>query len=72
MRAECGEDFLTMVYMVRGAKESLLGLAAGEDLGMISIRPEWQQKWEIVGKLQETMKKTTEEGQLVSGGEMQQ
>ena len=46
MKAEYGEEIQAMVYIVRDAKESMLGLAA---LGIISIRLEGRQKQESVG-----------------------
>ena len=57
-QAECRESVCTMIYVVRGALEFLLGLSAGEALGIISIRPEGWKKKESVREIHETIKKT--------------
>ena len=40
LTARAGNTVETVVYVVRGAKESLLGLKDGEELGIIKIQPE--------------------------------
>ena len=40
LTARAGNTVETVVYVVRGAKESLLGLKDGEDLGIIKIQLE--------------------------------
>ena len=69
MQAKCRESVHIMIYVVRGAQESLLGLAAGEALGKIFIRPEARKKEESVREIHETIKRTVKEGQVVSGGQ---
>ena len=51
-----------MVYIVQGVKESLLGLAGGEALGIILIMTKGCWKQESVGEIHETVKKTVKEG----------
>ena len=43
LRAKAGKEVLTMVYVVAGETESLLGLKDGESLGIIKIKPEGEQ-----------------------------
>jgi hypothetical protein len=43
IRAECGQEVFTIVYVVEGETESLLGLKDAEALGIIQIKPEGHQ-----------------------------
>ena len=60
-----------MVYVVRGAKESLLGRRDGEALGIISIESKGFPPKDDVCRLQ-MMVKPVEEAVIVSGGQTQQ
>ena len=46
LKAQAGATITTMVYVVRGAKESLLGLKDGEALGIIKIQPDGHRQLE--------------------------
>ena len=68
LQAEFGESFYTMLYVVRGAQESLLGLIAREALGISLIRPDRQEKEKSVREIDETVKGTVKERQVASEG----
>ena len=40
IKAKCGEEVFTIIYVVKGETESLLGLKDAEALGIIQIKPE--------------------------------
>ena len=68
MTAGAGAKVDTIVYVVRGAKESLLGLKDGEALGIINIQPEG----EPVRRLDMFTKEAEPApGTVVSGGQTQ-
>ena len=68
MTARAGAKVDTIVYVVRGAKESLLGLKDGEALGIINIQPEG----EPVRRLDMFTKEAEPApGTVVSGGQTQ-
>ena len=68
LKARAGAQIITTVYVIRGAKESLLGLRDGEVLGIMKIQPEG----EMVRWLQMTVKEAKPlPGTPVSGGETQ-
>ena len=62
----------TIVYVVRIDQESLLGPKAGEALGIILIKLEGRKIEKSVREIQNTIKRTVKEGQVVSGGQTQQ
>ena len=69
LTAKAGAKVETIVYVVRGAKESLLGLRDGEALGIIRIQPEG----EIVRRLDMfTKEDIIADGEVVSGGKTQE
>ena len=66
LEAEAGAKLKTMVYVIRGVSECLLGKTDGVKLGIVEFRPEGT---ETVRKLSETYKKAIPEaGHEVSGG----
>ena len=69
MIAEAGAKVDTIVYVVKGAKESLLGLKDGEALGIIKIRPEGEQVRRLDMFTKE--KSSAAPGSVVSGGQTQ-
>ena len=65
--AEAGASIETIVYVIRGVSECLLGKTDAVKLGIITFRPEGAAQ--EVRKLSETMKKNIPEaGQVVSAG----
>ena len=68
MIAEAGAKVDTIVYVVKGAKESLLGLKDGEALGIIKIRPEGEQVRRLDMFTKE--KSSAAPGSVVSGGRL--
>ena len=69
MIAEAGAQVDTIVYVVKGAKESLLGLKDGEALGIIKIQPEGEQVRRLDMFTKE--KGSAAPGSVVSGGQTQ-
>ena len=70
MRSVSGAEVRTIVYVVRGQQQSLLGLRDGEALGIIEIKPEG--RYEMVGRVTPEYKLPPPgEGEVVSGGQTQ-
>ena len=66
LEAKAGAKLKTMVYVIRGVSECLLGKTDTVKLGIVKFRPEGT---EMVRKLLETYKKVIPEaGHVVSGG----
>ena len=61
-----------IIHIVRGAQESLLEHIEGEALGIILIKLEGRKIEKSVREIQNTIKRTVKEGQVVSGGQTQQ
>ena len=55
MVAKCGRQITTMVYVVKGKSQSLLGLRDGKALGIISIDPEGSYT-QMVGRVMDIKK----------------
>jgi hypothetical protein len=71
IRAVNGAKVKTMVYVVEGQKQSLLGLKDGEALGIINIQPKGASK-EKVNQLSSLKKKEPVQfGEIVSGVQTQ-
>ena len=69
LQARGGASVTTIMYVVKGAKESLLGLQDGEALGIIKIEPDG----ESVRRLEQVTKQPVPEKQeVVSDGQTQQ
>ena len=67
LEAKAGAKLKTMVYVIRGVSECLLGKTDAVRLGIVKFRPEGAA--EEVRKLSETYKKAIpESGQVISGG----
>ena len=71
MVARCGRQITTIVYVVKGESQSLLGLRDGKALGIISIDPEgsYTQK---VGRVTDIKKAELVKQGVVSGGQKQE
>ena len=70
MRSVSGAEVRTIVYVVQGQQQSLLGLRDGEALGIIEIKPEG--RYEMVGRVTPEYKLPPPgEGEVVSGGQTQ-
>ena len=71
--AQCGQVVNTMVYVVAGETESLLGLKDGEALGIIQIKPEGQEKNEedTVRQLYNMPRQEYPKSGVISGGQTQ-
>ena len=68
LKAKAGAQITTTAYVIKGAKESLLGLRDGEALGIMKIQPEGK----TVRQLNMTVKEAKSlPGAPVSGGETQ-
>ena len=71
LKAACGRRISTVIYVVKGESQSLLGLRDGKALGIISINPDGQFKQEKVNRVTKTKKfEAVVEGE-VSGGQTQ-
>ena len=67
LEAKAGAKIKTMVYVIRGVSECLLGKTDAVKLGIVKFHPEGAD--EVIRKLSETFKKAVPEaGQVVSGG----
>ena len=71
MVARCGRQITTIVYVVKGESQSLLGLRDGKALGITSIDPEgsYTQK---VGRVTDIKKAELVKQGVVSGGQKQE
>ena len=58
MTAEGGKSVATLIYVVKGECQSLLGLKDGKDLGIVRIRPQGFTKEEEVAQLSGVKKET--------------
>ena len=80
LKAQTGATITTMVYVVRGAKESLLGLKDGEALGIIKIQPDGHRQLEHAEAADTKIRRLdmvtnqdgAVEGGIVSGGQTQE
>ena len=70
LKARSGATLRTMVYVVQGQKQSLLGLKDGQALGIIEINPEG--KSEVVRQLEAEKKLPAPVEGDVSGGQTQE
>ena len=66
-----GATTSTIVYVVRGSGQSLLGLKDAEDLGIIEINPEGRMDRQVVRQLVSDKKKKVPDTGVVSGGQTQ-
>ena len=66
-----GMKINSMVYVVKGQKESLLGQSDGVRLGILSINPEGSKPGELVHKMTMVKKEPVKKTGMVSGGETQ-
>ena len=66
-----GNKINSMVYVVKGQKESLLGQSDGVRLGILSINPEGSAPGEKVHKMTMVKKEEVTKTGIVSGGETQ-
>ena len=71
LRAAGGATVNTIVYVVRGSGQSLLGLKDGENLGIIEINPEGKTDQVVVRQLATFKKEQVPRTGVVSGGETQ-
>jgi hypothetical protein len=71
LRAAGGATVNTIVYVVRGRGQSLLGLKDGENLGIIEINPEGKTDQVVVRQLATFKKEQVPRTGVVSGGETQ-
>ena len=66
-----GMKINSMVYVVKGQKESLLGQSDGVRLGILSINPEGSKPGELVHKMTVVKKEPVKKTGIISGGETQ-
>ena len=71
LTAEAGAVVTTIVYVVKGESQSLLGLRDGKKLGIINIKPHGEVT-EVVGHLTDVKKSEVPTEGVISGGETQQ
>ena len=69
-RASAGAQITTIVYVVKGETESLLGLSDGKRLGIIKIDPDGENV-EVVGQLKQIKKEAKPITGIISGGQTQ-
>ena len=67
-----GATTRTVIYVVKGEKQSLLGLKDGRALGIITITPEGRSKEQEVRRLSDERKQEVSRQEVISGGVNQQ
>ena len=71
LTAEGGRKVATLIYVVKGECQSLLGLKDGKDLGIVRICPQGFNKEEGVAQLSSVKKEKLSNTGMISGGEEQ-